>query len=123
MVFAVVNGLMAALFVVAAGLQYNDPDPIRWAALYTGAAIACAQLGRHRRDLVAPLVVGLAALAWAAAMIPTMLDEVRFADLFKSMDDKGGAAELAREQGGLVIVAAWMAALALVARRRRRISG
>jgi hypothetical protein len=114
------NGVMAVLFLISAGLQYNDPDPLRWAAIYTGAAAACLQVGRHRRDAILPLVVLIAALVWIGTMAPTMLREVRLGDVFKSMDDKGGAAELAREFGGLVIVAGWMAFVAFRARRARR---
>ncbi len=35
----VANGLMAALFLIAAALQYNDPDPLRWLAVYGLAAL------------------------------------------------------------------------------------
>ena len=41
-VFAIANGIMAAMFLLSAVLQYNDPDPLRWIALYAAAALACA---------------------------------------------------------------------------------
>ena len=116
--FTAVNLVMAALFVVAAALQYNDPDPVGWTVLYGAAAVACLQLGRHRYHQVLPIVVGLAAVGWAGYLAPDLVDQARPADLFRSMDDKGGAAELAREFTGLLIVAAWMGVLAWVARRR-----
>jgi hypothetical protein len=116
-VFRVVNWVMAGLLLASAALQYNDPDPLGWAVLYGAAAMACVQLGRWRWHQVPPILVGLAAAAWAGYLVPDLIDQARPADLMKSMDDKGGAAELAREFTGLMIVVAWMAVLAWVARR------
>ncbi len=41
MVFRIANLVMLAGFVLAAGLQYNDPDPQIWIGVYAGAALAC----------------------------------------------------------------------------------
>lgn len=116
----IANGVMAVLFAVSAALQYNDPDPLGWALIYGAAAIACVQAGRHRRDWIAPALVLVAALVWLATLAPEVLNEVAPGDLVKSMDDKGGSAELAREAGGLAIVAAWAGWMALVTARARR---
>jgi hypothetical protein len=116
----VANLVMAALFLVSAALQYNDPDPLGWIAIYVAAAVACVQLGRHERSWVVPLLVLVAAVAWIGTLAPGVVREVAPDDLFKSMDDKGGSAELARECGGLAIVAAWMALIALTSRRAAR---
>ena len=35
------NYLMAALFFFGAAVQYNDPDPVRWVAIYIAGAVAC----------------------------------------------------------------------------------
>ncbi len=120
MLFRIVNYAMAALFLVAVALQYNDPDPIRWMAIYGAAALACVQLGRHRRDWVPPVVVWFAAVFWFGVMIPDLLQYCEPADLFRSMDETGGSAELAREAGGVVLTAGWM--LVLLWRSRRRVS-
>lgn len=35
------NGIFLLLFVVSAVLQYNDPDPLLWIAIYLYAALQC----------------------------------------------------------------------------------
>ena len=65
MVFRVVSVLMTVLLAVAVAVQYNDPDPIRWMAIY-GAACALSALVvvRGRAPSTPVLVVGLVALVW-----------------------------------------------------------
>ena len=103
----IVNYIMAALFAVSAVIQLNDPDPTLWILLYAAASAACLQLGRHRTDWLLPMVVIAAAAGWLGYLTPDLIQEAQPDDLLKSMDDKGGSAELAREAGGLAIVAVW----------------
>jgi len=114
-----VNGLMAALFVVSAGLQYNDPDPARWVALYGGAALVCI-LSATRPRLSVPFAAlwHAASLVWLGTLLPGVWGEVAPADLFEGMQAKNGLVEVGREAGGLAIVAAWMAVLIVAGRRR-----
>ena len=37
-----VNGLTTCVFLLFAVVQYNDPDPVRWMAIYLAAALCCA---------------------------------------------------------------------------------
>jgi len=37
----IVNSIFLLLFVVSAGLQYNDPDPALWILIYLYAALNC----------------------------------------------------------------------------------
>jgi hypothetical protein len=113
------NWLMAALFALAAALQYNDPDPLPWIAIYAAAVAACVLWGLRRTAWPLTAAVMLIALGWAAALLPDVLGFVGLGDLFLRMEEKGGRVEIGREIGGLTIVAAWMAALLLVERRRR----
>ena len=46
-VFRLLNGLMAVLFAVAVVVQFNDPDPLRWVAVY-GAALTVSALAAAR---------------------------------------------------------------------------
>jgi hypothetical protein len=113
------NGAMAALFVFAAAVQLNDPDPLRWMAVYLAAAAACvlALLGRLPR--FAPVAVGLAALAWAMLVSPHVLGRVGIGEMFGAWEMKDARVEEGREMYGLAIVAAWMAVLAAASRPRR----
>jgi hypothetical protein len=113
--FRVANAAMAALFLVAAALQYNDPDPETWMPFYLGAAAAC--LVPHRRALW-PLagVMAVIALVWAASLAPSVLPRFAFGDMFRSMSAASPIVELSREFVGLLVVAAWMLALVVVAR-------
>ncbi|HCP47187.1 MAG TPA: hypothetical protein DIU15_14185 [Deltaproteobacteria bacterium] len=115
-VFAVLNHTMALAMCSAAALQWNDPDPGLWIAFYLAAAGACLQTGRWSRDWLAPLALTLFAAAWALHLAPEIL-HLSSQDLLGSMDQKGGAVEVAREVGGLVLCTGWMSTL--VVRRWR----
>ena len=63
-VFKAATVLFGALFAYAASLQFNDPDPVRWFALY--AAVAAVSLVSALRLLPAavPAPLAAAALVW-----------------------------------------------------------
>jgi hypothetical protein len=109
---------MAAVFASFAALQYNDPDPVRWIAIYGAAVVVSALLPGRRRAAAAGLAVGLLAAAWAAYLLLGVWDVIGVSDLWLKMSEKGGAVEEGREAGGLAIEAAWL--LAASAFRRRR---
>lgn len=104
--FAVANGLAAAMFLVSAALQYNDPDPLRWAAMYGAGAAACLLHGRVRWHRALALVVALCALGWAASQLG-ILPRLAIGDLFKSMKAETPAIEESREFLGLLLVGGW----------------
>jgi hypothetical protein len=45
----ILNGIFTLLFILFAGLQYNDPDPYVWIPIYLYAALLCglAVSGKH----------------------------------------------------------------------------
>ena len=105
---------MAVLFAFAAAVQYNDPDPLQWMAMYGLAMLACglARAGRLPRLLTA--LAGLGALVWAGTLAPGVVERVSLGELFQSYGMLSTAVEEGREMGGLLIVAAWMGVLTLV---------
>ncbi|HEY7138920.1 MAG TPA: transmembrane 220 family protein [Methylomirabilota bacterium] len=116
-VLKVANPLMGILFLFAVAVQYNDPDPVRWMAIYGLAALACVRslAGRLRRPV--PALIGLSAVAWAGTLAPGVVGRVSVGELFQPYAMMSETVEEAREMGGLLIVAAWMGLLALVGSR------
>jgi len=109
------DAAMTALFALAIAVQYNDPDPGYWMALYLPAALlsALALLGRFRPGptyLAAVLYLALAvyhAPAFAQARLESF-NAWRMGTL---------ADEEVREAGGIVLCAIWTGVLAWRARR------
>jgi hypothetical protein len=120
--YAVVAWVFAGLFAVCVVLQFNDPDPVRWIALYGAAAVIAATLPLARAQpwaRFAGFALAALAAAWAGYLLSRIWGVVSWADLSRDMMMMGGAVEEAREAGGLAIVAIALAALALVRRRWR----
>jgi hypothetical protein len=116
--FDLANGAMALLFTFAAAVQYNDPDPLRWMAIYLAAAAACVLAILHRLPRWVPIAVGLAALVWVATLVPHVLGRVGWSEMFDAWEMKDARVEEGRETYGLLIVVVWMTVLALAGRRR-----
>jgi Transmembrane family 220, helix len=74
-------------------------------------------LGRLRWPFSA--LVGAVALIWALSISPHVIGKTTFADMFQSFHMINEVVEEAREMGGLLIVALWMAVLTLVSCRSR----
>lgn len=121
--FRSVAWLMTALYLVSVALQYNDPDPIRWMLIYGAAAAASAMLPLRRWAIPLSFLVAAAALVWAAILTPEIWGRVGFSDMWLKMSEKGGAVEVEREIGGLVIVVGWLVIGALLRRRQLRNAG
>jgi hypothetical protein len=118
--FRSVSWAMTALYLVSVGLQYNDPDPIRWMLIYGAAAVCAAFLPRRRWAIPASFVVAAAALIWVVVLTPEIWGRVGFTDLWRKMSEKGGAVEVEREIGGLVIVVGWLVIGGLLRRQQLR---
>ncbi len=104
---------MSVLFAVSAAVQWNDPDPLYWMALYGIALLlsSTAALGR------VPLWPNAAALvlftALAARALPALLAAREEALTHWHMMSPGD--EVAREAGGLLLCAVWSAVQTVVA--------
>ena len=88
-------------------------------AIYLAAAAACALAVLRRLPRWLPIVVGLAALAWAATLSPHVLGRVGMGEMVQAWEMKDVRVEEGREMYGLLIVAGWMMVLALAGWRRR----
>jgi hypothetical protein len=116
--FRLVNGIMAALFALAVAVQYNDPDPVRWMAIYgAGCLVTLMAAIRGSAPLAASATVGLIALAWCVYWAGTSHADLRtYGHMFDAWEMKNEPIEEAREASGLLIVSVWMAVVALRAR-------
>ena len=109
--------LFFLMFALSVAVQFNDPDPIRWVAIYGAAALVCllSLFGRVRKWQ--PLVVGLAASIWAVTIAPRVVGRVDPKSMFSAWEMKDTGIEESREMYGLLLVAFWMAVVALRAKR------
>lgn len=109
------NLLILLMFLFSIAVQYNDPDPWLWMAIYALAGLACLQeLLWKDNPLLVPAVVGAIALVWAIGLLPGVLGKVRISELFAEFEMKGDLMiEVAREAGGLLIIAVWMQAIVI----------
>lgn len=133
------NPIMAALFLLSAAVQFNDPDPIQWIAIYTAAALACILAtgvawkvrGPHGIERAPGNVrakvrllsafTGIAAFIWAAFLLPEAFRHQAPLSLplvFGSAEMMNERVELVREIGGLSIVAFWMLVVFFGSRER-----
>jgi hypothetical protein len=117
-VWRAANALMLVMFAFSAAVQVNDPDPLRWIAVYGLATAACwlSLVGRARRWF--PASLGVIALVWAATLAPRVLGRVPLGDVFGAFEMRDVGVEETREMYGLLIVAVWMCVLAVRAPSR-----
>ena len=110
--------VMALLFAFAAALQFNDPDPIRWIAIYAAACAVSLVMYIKRRVVPAvPLAVLVIASVWAMAIAFGGPAAAEYEHMFDAWEMKSPSVEEAREASGLLIVAVWMIVLLVRARR------
>lgn len=120
MLLRVANWLMAAAFLFSVVVQYNDPDRVRWMLIYGVAALACILKLRHRLRWYLPAALGVTAFGWAASLAPGVIGKTTFGEMFQAFHMINTAVEEAREMGGLLVIAGWMAVLVAASREERR---
>ena len=103
---------MAGIFALCVVLQWNDPDPLAWMAVYGAAAVlgVLAAEGRAPRAALGALM--LVCAGWMVVLWPGVVEFARRGDLgliAASMKAEQPWIEEAREFGGLLGVLAWCA--------------
>ena len=117
--WTIANAVMLLAFVFSVIVQFNDPDPFLWAAIYTVAALVCWIEIRRRTNPWIPAAIAAASLAWAATLAPRVIGKVPFGAMFAEFEMANTGIEESREMYGLVLIALWMIAVASAAWRRR----
>jgi hypothetical protein len=97
------------LYLISAGLQYNDPDPLAWSLIYGAAGGAALLPPGSRWSRPACSFVASVALCWALALLPEARG-VGLAEMTESMQAHDGRVEIAREVGGLCLMVLGMSA-------------
>ena len=105
------NAMVSGLFVLSAGLQLNDPDPVGWVIVYLLGAAACGAWYRGwlTRWRAWTLSVGYGAGAlWVWLDVP---EGAEFGSALSQWTMVGVGAEPLREAVGLGLVAVWLGVL------------
>jgi hypothetical protein len=108
--FKIFNLIFAVLFLICAGLQWNDPDPYLWMPLYLLSALSCAyafkQINAFRLNIFNIAVYSAYAVYLFVAqdgVISWAIDH-NFDSLTHSMLASAPWIENTREFGGLFIM-------------------
>jgi hypothetical protein len=115
------NLIMLLMFVFSAVVQLNDPDPVRWTAMYCAAAAMCALEIRRPISAWVPATLAIIALVWAGTLYGRA-HSVPLSALVAEWEMKNPNIEEAREMYGLTIVAIWMLAIVGVRWARARVT-
>ena len=99
--------LMLLVFLLAAGVQLNDPDPTKWIVIYLLSAACCLGFLFGRGVSALSLLVAVVAMIWSMSLMPSVVGEVSIQEIFDSITMKTQAVEEAREIGGLLLIALW----------------
>ena len=112
------DGLFVLLFLLAAAVQWNDPDPLVWMAGY-GIAAGLALAACFGRVPVLPnLLAGVGFTIWFFALAGTLPTAPLAA--FTSFKMTAASHEEPREAIGLLLAAGWSFCLAARGLRRSR---
>jgi hypothetical protein len=111
---------MAAAFVACAAVQWNDPDPAYWIALYGVAALLAARAAQG----ALPRIPNAAALAMYSVLALRLAPELLGAreESFTHWQMQAPSDEVAREAGGVLLCASWSALQTWCAFRPRKLA-
>ena len=127
-VMKIFNLLFAILFLIFAGLQYNDPDPYVWIPIYLYAAILCWLAARNKFYPTAYLVGIIIYAAYALYLFFTSdgvldwIEKHNAENIAGSMKASTPWIEDTREFFGLFITIAVLAANWIYAKRKVRVA-
>jgi hypothetical protein len=83
----VFNLLLAAMFVVFAFVQVNDPDPVVWILIYGAMAVTCILAAFNRYYPVFLVVLLVAYVAYSVVFFPGVVQWLQSEDKSMLFDD------------------------------------
>ncbi len=116
------NLAVAAVFAWAAIVQYNDPDPMLWIAVYVSGAAMAVLAFAGRYYMPALLLLGAVILFWMGTLAGGVQDFLAQGDsglLFAGMSPERPYVELTREFLGLSLILASVLVYLGLARRAK----
>ncbi|MEQ1746131.1 MAG: transmembrane 220 family protein [Saprospiraceae bacterium] len=99
--------VLALVFAVFAAVQYNDPDPLPWIALYGSVAAQFGLAAAGRKNRLALWITLIASLLWAIALLPEFVNWIKIGapTIVGSMKAEEPWIEYTREFLGLALAA------------------
>jgi len=108
----IANFVLALLLTLAVLVQYNDPDPFRWMAMYGAGFVACLLWDIRRLPRALAAAIAATALAWGIWIVAGMHLTAPFGEALTDWEMHAGGSEELRESLGLFLLTGWMAVLA-----------
>lgn len=112
------NYIMIVVFGLAAVVQYNDTNAIRWMLVYGAAFIISLRFAMEKLHWARASALAGVCTIWAMFKIPYLTAE-GFQHMFEEVQMMQTGVEAAREFLGLLIIVGWVTVLAVSAYRRR----
>ena len=83
----IIHLLLALMFFAFAGLQFNDPDPLLWIAIYSAMTVLCALAAFGKYYFKVMLVLAAGYLVYMVILYPGLVDWLRSSDRSLLFDD------------------------------------
>ena len=123
MAIRIVNIALTLLFVLAMGVQFNDPDPVLWVVIY-GCVALISGLAVFAKLYIPLIIIAFAVcLGGSLYLMPSVFELFLNHDpgeLISGMSPDRPYVEETRESLGLLIAAAALAYFYVLAKRVRR---
>ena len=102
----ITNIILTALFLLFAIVQFNDPDPYYWVAIYGAVALVSGFAVAGRYNKTAILVLAGICIIWMATLIPGVIDwiEKGMPSITGTMKAESPHIEYLREFLGLLLI-------------------
>ena len=97
---------MIFLFALSAAVQFNDPDPAAWVAIYLALCVVSILFALDKLRPVFGWLVAAVAFAWAITITPD-LTYTGFQNIAEEIQMRYPGVEAAREFSGLIIMSLW----------------
>ena len=101
----IINGFLTFLFILFAAVQFNDPDPVHWIALYAFLAVVSGFAIKKKYNPKILFAGMLLCLIWMATLFPDFIAWLKMGapSIVGSMKAETPYIELVREFLGVAI--------------------